>query len=165
MNKNINLLEVLKDAPKGTKLWSPIFGECEFQGIYTNKSPIICTHTIKEYVLGNSVHEFADFLGNGKLATCCGEDGECLLFPSKNNRDWSTFKVPKKHKEFKPFQKVLVKELVGKCRKYVWTASEYSHYDEDTKLHYCSGAYGFADDEIIPYEDNEDKLGTLIETK
>ena len=30
MNENLNLVEILKDAPKGTKLWSPICGYCEF---------------------------------------------------------------------------------------------------------------------------------------
>lgn len=29
MNKNLNLVEILQDAPKGTKLWSPLCGECE----------------------------------------------------------------------------------------------------------------------------------------
>lgn len=33
MNENINLVEILKDCPKGTKLYSPIFGEVEFLGI------------------------------------------------------------------------------------------------------------------------------------
>ena len=38
-NENINIADILRDCPKGTKLYSPIFGECIFvevwdQGIY-----------------------------------------------------------------------------------------------------------------------------------
>lgn len=161
MNENINLLEILKDAPKGIKLWSPIFGECEFQGIYTNKSPIICTHTIKEYVLDNNIHEFADFLCDGRLATCCSEDGECLLFPSKDNRDWSTFIAPWKHKYFKPFQKVLIPGIMDNV--YYWSANFYSHYDKKHRVHYLIDGETINDDDyIISYEGNEDKLSKRI---
>ena len=40
-------------------------------------------------------------------------------------------------------------------------ADEYSHYDEDLELHYTTKDYGFDDDEIMPYEGNEDKVGTI----
>ena len=33
MNENINLVEILKNAPRGTKLWSPLCGECSLYGI------------------------------------------------------------------------------------------------------------------------------------
>lgn len=33
MNENINLVEILKNAPKGTKLWSPLCGDCTLEGI------------------------------------------------------------------------------------------------------------------------------------
>lgn len=33
MNENINLLEILKGIPDGTKLWSPVCGECEVESI------------------------------------------------------------------------------------------------------------------------------------
>ena len=49
MNENINLVEILKDAPRGTKLWSPLCGEYEFIDESTLKSGIIdysdCTTT------------------------------------------------------------------------------------------------------------------------
>ena len=152
MNKKFNIAEILKDAPKGTKLYSPICGECKYIGFGGCKTIVV--QSPKENVIY--------FTKEGKYYTF-EESSECLLFPSKDNRDWSTFKVPKKYKEFNPFEKVLVKELVGNCRKYVWIAAEYSHFDEDTKQHYCVGAYGFADNEIMPYEGNEDKLGKYVE--
>ena len=33
MNEKLNLVEILKDCPKGTKLYSPIFGEVELDKI------------------------------------------------------------------------------------------------------------------------------------
>lgn len=36
MNENLNLVDILKDCPKGTKLYSPIVGEVEFNGIDIN---------------------------------------------------------------------------------------------------------------------------------
>ena len=33
MNENIDLIEILKNCPKGTKLFSYIHGEVEFDGI------------------------------------------------------------------------------------------------------------------------------------
>ena len=85
-----------------------------------------------------------------------------MLFPSKENRDWATFQAPKQHKHFEPFQRVLCK--VGDYHDgEVWTADIYSHYDEGDELHYSISGYGANDDEIIPYEGNEDKLGKTVE--
>ena len=38
MNENINLCEILKDCPKGTKLYSPVIGEVIFEDINYNSS-------------------------------------------------------------------------------------------------------------------------------
>ena len=160
MNENLNLIEILKDVPKGTKLWSPVFGDCKFVKIKENNSnyPIVCTIKIKWLT---DSKEYAYFSSKGELCIDYNNT-ECILFPSKENRDWSAFKVSKKHKVFKPYQKVLVKELVGRnFDKLVWLATDYSHYDEDLKQHYCTMCYGFDDDAIIPYEGNEDKVGTI----
>ena len=65
---------------------------------------------------------------------------------------------------FRPYEKVLVKEIVGRnFDKLVWLATNYSHYDEDLKQHYCTMSYGFDDNAIIPFEGNEDKLGRTVE--
>ena len=85
-------------------------------------------------------------------------DGECVLFPSKENHDWSTFKAPKKHKHFEPYQKVLVK-VYGKSD---WNAELYSHYDALKDRHYLVGSDWVKDENIIPYEENKDKLGKPV---
>ena len=73
----INIAEILKDCPKGTKLYSPLCGECTLHSVIDN---YIKVEDKEEYIRG--------FLSNGKITLY----GECQLFPSKENRDWSTFK-------------------------------------------------------------------------
>ena len=82
MNEDLNLLEILKDAPKGTKLYSTIWGEMEF--ISVESFWIKC--------LSSKGVEWS-FEPNGKLSASSTEDGECVLFPSKEQRDWSKFKL------------------------------------------------------------------------
>lgn len=155
MNENLDLTKILKDVSEGTKLWSPVYGDVRFLYVDPDanlsdhpNNPIICE---EEY-----------FTKDGKMFANY-HNTECVLFPSRENRDWSKFEASKKHKEFKPYQKVLVKELVGRhCEKSVWLATEYSYYDEDLKQHYCINTYGFDDDEIMPYEGNEDMVGKTI---
>ena len=84
MNENLNLVEILKDCPKGTKLYSSVFGEVELDHIDTSCSnyPIIIR------LKGVEGHE--SLTSEGKMFV--DYDGECVLFPSRENRDWSKFK-------------------------------------------------------------------------
>ena len=86
MNENLNLVEILKDCPKGTKLYSTAFGDVYFYGISDNKEYPICIA-----VAGNS--DYRTLTYDGKLWRDYG--GECILFPSREQRDWSKFN-PKK---------------------------------------------------------------------
>lgn len=110
MNKNLNLVEILKDAPKGTKLWSPICGECELVAVEENCSdPILCKASD-----GNNIK----FTNLGKYYSILFKNGECVLFPSKENRDWSTFKVSEGHKHVVPFQRVFAHSTMNMAMKY-----------------------------------------------
>ena len=40
MNENIDLTKILKNCPKGFKLYSPLFGEVVFEGISDVEYPI-----------------------------------------------------------------------------------------------------------------------------
>ena len=155
MNENLNLVEILKDAPKGTKLWSPICGDCILDKIDTRDTTV--NYAI--YCLTVNDHSPVHFTANGKY-TFCFDDGECVLFPSKENRDWSTFKVANQHKHFEPFQKVL--RALDHEFGYVVCADFYSHYDDSTREHYFVSGYSAKDDEVIPYTGNEDKLGEKV---
>ena len=145
MNENLNLVEILKDCPEGTKLYSPVFGEVEFESINDIIGPIIVTTNT-----GNA----ECFTADGKMYTYY--NGECLLFPSKDQRDWSKFKI-KKHKfdpkTLQPFDKVLVKYLKDDY----WSCDLFSNITKDGKIYpyLCvSGVYKYC----IPYNDDTKHL-------
>ena len=166
MEEKLNLAEILEDAPTGTLLYSPIFGELAYIGCYAHEgqtySIIVCQYP-DAIGQGNSVSvefdENGTYLNRGYSSR---RGGECMLFPSKENRDWAKFKVPKKHKHFEPFQKVLC--IINDNGYKIWAADFYSHYNEDTKQHYLvSGVVKDNADDILPYEGNEELLGKPAE--
>lgn len=83
--EKINIADKLKHCKKGTKLYSPIFGEVEFDSIENNA---IYVNTI---VNDNEIVRMP-FESNGQFYSCY-PNGECLLFPSKDNQDWNNFQV------------------------------------------------------------------------
>lgn len=90
MNENIDLTKILKDCPKGWKFYSTLYGEVEFEKIKKESEyPIVI---ITKH--GNN----SDIKSDGRYY---GEydDGECTLFPSKDQRDWSKFTAPWYKKE------------------------------------------------------------------
>lgn len=88
MNENLNLVEILKGCPVGTKLYSLIHGEVEFKGLFSGEYPVRVAYK----AVDNLDCSISDFSEKGLYLTIY--DGECLLFPSKNQRDWSKFKAP-----------------------------------------------------------------------
>lgn len=85
--KDFDLVEILKDCPSDTKLYSPLFGEVKLVYVIEEGSdcPIVVRLT-SEFAYGS-------FTRSGRyLHDVPGS--ECMLFPSKDNRDWSTFKSP-----------------------------------------------------------------------
>lgn len=98
MNENIDLTKILKDCPKGWKLYSPLCGEVKFDSITENSEfPItVLYETMGIYLTRKGTY-------------CAGIEGvECILFPSKDQRDWSKFTAPwyKKDKSVEPNFKV-----------------------------------------------------------
>lgn len=142
----INVAEKLKDCPKGTKLYSPLLGEVELVRIDMGNSRF----SIIVRVLENDIpYSTVTFTAEGKWYNV--EQSECLLFPSKDNRDWNKFNLPTN--TFKPFDKVLVRNDMNNK----WLLSLFSYYDEEDKYYpyVClNGRYGHC----IPYEGNEHLL-------
>lgn len=104
MNENLNLCEILKDCPIETKFWTSLWGSVYFSGI---KEGMVC---INVPMSGQEIEEFF-ILKDGRFYDF--EDAECIIFPSKEQRDWSKFKTPVKRfnpEEFKPFDKVLLRD-------------------------------------------------------
>ena len=155
MNENLNLVEILKYCPKGTKLYSPALGEVAFEEInyYDRTYPIIV----------NTEDGTFCFTEQGKLYDM--KQSECLLFPSKDQRDWSKFK-PKQSKFDPKALQVFDKVLVRLTKDGVWHATFFSHYDKEVKW----GCYPFVTtgsrsySECIPYNDEtKHLLGTSDE--
>lgn len=155
MNENLNLVEILKDCPKGTKLYSPIAGEVFFKGIDTgNDYPIdVSTNGTPESMLS---------------FTCGGLyyeelEGECLLFPSKDQRDWSKFNPKKPKFDPKTLQPFDSRVLIRDKSNGKWSCSLFSHIDNE--LYYpfvCINGSSWRC--CIPYNDDTKHLvGTTEE--
>ena len=142
MNENLDLVEILKGCPKGTKLWNSIYGNVELDRVcQDNQYPIRLTDEYgKEESVSSKGFHIEDY------------DGECILFPSKDQRDWSKFKVPVEKFDYstlKPFDKVLVRD----SDLYFWRCNLLSHMDSVSA--YCVSSVW---NQMIPYNDETKHL-------
>ena len=85
MNENIDLTKILKDCPKGWKLYSTIFGEVEF---------VECNILYQIVVAKESKYYYFTSKGTFIFERIKYNLGECVLFPSREQRDWSKFSAP-----------------------------------------------------------------------
>ena len=83
METKIDIAEILKDKPQGTKLYSSACGKCKLESV-DDKSFKISFYNSK-FGFMNGGEGYLD--KNGKLY----DDGECVVFPSKEMRDWHKF--------------------------------------------------------------------------
>ena len=147
--KNLNLAEILKDCPKGTKLYCIALGEVT----------LVEVNIYKEYPIAvlDANSSITSFTQEGLLYK--GLNGECMLFPSKEQRDWSKFKVKKSKfdpKTLQPYDKVLVRR--GNENFNVWFpdfVADPPNNDNNKTLCMCVG-----DDiaMVIPYNDDTKHL-------
>ena len=155
MNENIDLTKILENCPKGTKFYSTIFGEVEFLGFCDNEGYAV---TIKRNC------SIANITKDGRYISYF--NGECTLFPSKEQRDWSKFTAPWYKKEkfdlktLKPFDKVLVRDRYSQC----WRCNLFSHTEMEYPMFRVNtilvGHFYYC----IPYnEDTKHLVGTTEE--
>lgn len=145
MNENIDLTKILKDCPKGTKLYSTIHGEVTL---------IDSNDTSQHYPISVRLNDntVEIFTYEGKLLNKF--DGECILFPSKDQRDWSKFTAPwyKKDKfdpkTLKAFDRVLVRDDNNE----MWRCNFFSHISELACYPYVTidGSYRYC----MPFNDD-----------
>ena len=160
MNEKIDLTKILKDCPKGTKLYTTIWGEVTFIKVSENVCnlyPII-------------IYNECDHVGLTKDGRYLinKQDSECILFPSKEQRDWSKSTAPWYKKEkfdpktLKAFDRVLAASMVDGR----WVCDFFSHIGEsirDSGRLYVGTGFG-AYDRMIPYNDKTKHLvGTTDE--
>ena len=159
MNENIDLTKILKDCPKGTKLYSTVLGEVTFKDIVDDTIfPIIISYR-------NGLYE-ESFMADGRILN---EDGECTLFPSKDQRDWSEFTAPwykPEKKRFDPNTLQPFDKVIARIDEHgIWCCEWFSFIDsfieEDITLIKGCGAYYR---NCVPYNDETKHLiGTTDE--
>ena len=78
----MNILEIIKKAPEDHVYWCTLIGECKVRiATLTTSYPIIAiANSGSEYEITKSGRYFYAY-----------PDAECVLFPSKDNRDWAAF--------------------------------------------------------------------------
>ena len=141
MNENLDLTKILEGCPSGTDFYSTIFGKVSLMRVYNNTDlPIVIVTDQGLMGLTSDGRYFSQY------------DGECTLFPSKDQRDWSKFERfwdKPKVKKFDPntlerFDKVLVRGHNSQD----WRAIFFSHIDNLFNMVVCGSAYW---KQCIPY--------------
>lgn len=151
MNGKIDLTRILKDCPNGFELYSTLCGTVLFRGIDCDGYPVKCECNDGKLMRLTKEGYFFNYHG-----------AECLLFPSKDQRDWSKFTAPWYKKEkfdpktLQPFDKVLVRMY---DKDGYWEPDFFGYID--CKLVMCVSN---EDVECIPYnEDTKHLVGTTEE--
>ena len=135
----MNISEILKRLPIGTKIYSVLHGrEVELVKVEEGASKPIY---IKEHPTSMSMESFYP---DGSF----WKGGECVLFPSKDERKWEKISFG-----LKPFDRVLAKETKDDY----WDIDFFSSYTckEEQPYRCLMGNYEYC----IPFEGNEKYLG------
>lgn len=113
MGENLDLTTILRGCLKGTEFYSSLYGKVTFLRVRNDRYfPIEMM-----YYPDSGRSEEVYFTKDGRGWYNC--NGECILFPSKEERDWSKFKQfcwdkPKIErfdpKTFQPFDKILARD-------------------------------------------------------
>lgn len=116
MNENLDLTKILEGCPPGTEFYHLIYGQVALREVIKDEHPIVL-EPINKFIRTSLTKD-------GKLND--KYDGECLLYPSKTQRDWSKFErfwdKPKTEEStvemfdentLKPFDKVLARDYLN----------------------------------------------------
>lgn len=129
--KEINIWEILKNVPLNTKLWSNLCGTCIIT--QTHEHPAIATISVKDLVHGMPL----DFTSNGKAINL--EDAECILWPSKEIRNWSRWEEELQWREIEQWIKDGICEVKAKFNiheGYIpFEISKHSDYTSKMRIH------------------------------
>ena len=150
MNENLDLTKILEGCPKGIDFYHTVYGTVLFNSIdLDSEYPI-------RFIVGKNGVNSVTKLG----LAISGYKGECVFFPSKDQRDWSKFErfwdKPKVEKfdpmTLQPFDKVLIRNMDNGF----WNAAFFS---------YIAGQWvncvGSGTAECIPYnEETKHLVGT-----
>lgn len=156
MNEKLDLVKILRNCPKGTPLYSTIHGNVTLLRVIESET---CVYPI-ELVMEEYNSRVLSVTKYGLSVNAF--PGECVLFPSKDQRDWSKFErfwnKPKREcfdpKILQPFDRVLARYNKA-CR---WKALFFSHFymtQDGEDVYVCDNAeYMYC----IPFDDNTKHL-------
>ena len=154
--QELNLCEILKDCPEGTELWSDDYGKVEFLCIDTSlKHPIKVIRT-------------DGYCSNYTKEGWCNINfpANCLLWSSRDCRDWSKFTAPwlKKEKFDPKTLKAFDKILIYSCGR--WEGSFFNRLliQSTGKIGRVLTSCGSSETYCVPYnDDTKHLLGTKDE--
>ena len=154
--QKLNLCEILKNCPQGETFWSPLLGDVKFYNVNQRDNVIyVTTKALITWKIN----------ADGTITIDDITSEEVMLYPSREQRDWTKVKYEKKErfdpKTLNPFDKVLVRFDCG-----VWSATLFSHLidskfaNKKYDIICCGTVFGYC----IPYN-NETKhlVGTTEE--
>lgn len=130
MENKINIAEILRDMPKGTKLYSPLFGKCELIVIDNSKYPI----AIKAQRIDGAISK--GIMKDGRYFDGY-EDAECSLYPSAKMRCWDKF--------FKRGDVLIDSDLGTAVIFDGWANDDYTEFNTTIDYYKISDAWGKRD--------------------
>lgn len=131
METKINIADILKDKPVGLKFYSNTFGYISFNGVHKDK-----VYFFSEDTNAHSVKP------NGKMYN----GGECIIFPSKEMRDWEKFSWKKGD------------VLVSKDNVYII----FEEFEDDTYTRFKGKHYFWKGCNVEDYNKEETKMLTSV---
>ena len=152
MNENIDLTKILENCPEGTTFWSDNYGIVQFKCIIKSYNDPINYPIFVKRTDGHNVYYTKEGWSDILFPA------NCLLWPSKDCRDWSKFTAPwyKKYKfnskTLNPFDRVLVRDEVDSN----WRCDLFSYIAKCMYYPYrcVGGSYIYC----IPYNDDTKHL-------
>ena len=143
MNENLDLTKILDGCPPGTEFYHLIYGQVALREVIKDEYPIVL-EPINKFIRTTLTKD-------GRMNN--RYDGECLLYPSKTQRDWSKFErfwdKPKVErfdpKTLQPFDKVLVRNS-----SFDFWGVEIFGYIDDCNRSFCTTVW----QQCIPYNDD-----------
>ena len=143
MNENLDLTKILDGCPHGTEFYHLIYGQVALREVIKDEYPIVL-EPINKFIRTTLTKD-------GRMNSRF--DGECLLYPSKTQRDWSKFErfwdeseVERfDPKTLQPFDKVLVRNS-----SFDFWGVEIFGYIDDCNRSFCTNVW----QQCIPYNDD-----------
>ena len=164
MNENIDLTQILKDCPKGTKFYSSLHGDLLYSCMYLSSSASKITFIKPDSTsMIDGTPITVNYYRDGRYYP---NQGECTIFPSIDQRDWNKFTAPwykhEEKKETKRFDpntlKVFDKVIVRKAYVLYWSCDLFSYnyidFNGDNKSVCIGDNYSYC----IPYNDETKHL-------